>query len=135
MAGLTIGKVAQQAGIGIETVRFYERSGLIRDPDRTPAGYRQYGEDAVLRLRFIKRAKEVGFSLKEIKELLSLQVNPRRSCARVQDVTDKKIREVDAKIEDLQRMRRSLAGLLRDCRNNTRTSRCPILDSLAEDKS
>ncbi len=79
----TIGQVAERSGIGIETVRFYERKGLIADPPRTDSGYRQYPEDVVVRLRFIRRAKELGFALKEILELLSLRVNPDTTCADV----------------------------------------------------
>ena len=84
METLTIGKVAKQADIGIETIRFYEREGLIEDPPRRASGYRQYPSDTVDRVRFIKRAKELGFSLKEIKELLYLSVDPGTTCTQVQ---------------------------------------------------
>ena len=83
MEALTIGQVARRAGVGIETVRFYERRGLTKDPPRTDAGYRQYPADVVLRLRFVKRAKELGFSLKEIAELLSLRLKPEKTCGDV----------------------------------------------------
>ena len=76
MKPLTIGKVAERAGVGVETVRFYEREGLLDEPTRTASGYRQFDEDVIRRLEFISRAKELGFTLNEIKELLSLQVCP-----------------------------------------------------------
>lgn len=78
MRALTIGQVARQAGVGVETVRFYERQGLLAPPERTTSGYRQYEEEAIWRLRFIRRAKELGFTLNEIKELLSMRRQPTR---------------------------------------------------------
>jgi len=130
MARLTIGQVAKQAGIGLETVRFYEREGLIDKPPRTEAGYRQYPNIAVKRIRFIKRAKDLGFSLKEISELLSLRVSPNKTCRNVKGQTQTKISEIENKILALQRMKRALKKLESACSGKGPTSECPILDHL-----
>ena len=130
MKPLTIGQVARYAGVGIETVRFYERQGLLEEPARKQSGYRQYGEDVVARLRFIRRAKELGFSLKEIKELLALRVDPTTTCAEVRGKGAAKIADVEQKIEALQRIRKALVKLTAVCRGRGPTSECPILDAL-----
>ena len=130
MKALTIGQVARHAGVGIETVRFYERQGLLEEPARKQSGYRQYPEDVVARLRFIKRAKELGFSLKEIKELLALRVDPTTTCAEVRSKAAAKIADVEQKIEALQRIRTALVKLTAVCRGRGPTSECPILDAL-----
>ena len=105
---MTIGQVARSAGVGVETVRFYERQGLLEEPARKESGYRQYEEEVVARLRFIKRAKELGFSLKEIKELLALRVDPTTTCAEVRSKAAAKIADVEQKIEALQRIKKKL---------------------------
>ncbi len=130
MKPLTIGKVAQRAGVGIETVRFYEREGLLDEPTRTASGYRQFDEDAVKRLLFIRRAKELGFTLSEIKELLSLQLDPTSSCADVKAQAQAKIDDVEGKIRTLKRMKRALVKLTNECSGRGATSQCPILDAL-----
>ena len=130
MGPLTIGQVARCAGIGIETVRFYERQGLLEEPARKESGYRQYPEDVVTRLRFIKRGKELGFSLKEIKELLFLRVDPETTCAEVRSRAQAKIADVEEKIQALQRIKKALVGLTAACRGHGPTSECPILDAL-----
>ena len=130
MKALTIGQVARHAGVGIETVRFYERQGLLEEPARKQSGYRQYGEDVVARLRFIRRAKELGFSLKEIKELLALRVDPTTTCAEVRSKAAAKLTDVEQKIEALQRIRTALVKLTAVCRGRGPTSECPILDAL-----
>ena len=127
---LTIGVVAKESGTGIETIRFYEREGLIKSPPRNASGYRQYSEDSIKLLCFIKNAKELGFSLKEISELLSLKLTSRSKCNKVKKNTEEKISEIDAKIEVLQKMRKSLKKLLLACNTNTRSADCPILDAL-----
>ena len=134
MKALTIGQVARHAGVGIETVRFYERQGLLEEPARKQSGYRQYGEDVVARLRFIRRAKELGFSLKEIKELLALRVDPTTTCAEVRSKAAAKIADVEQKIEALQRIRKALVKLTAVCRGRGPTSECPILDALDKDE-
>ena len=105
---LTIGQVARRAGVGVETVRFYERQGLLEEPPRRASGYRQYPEQVVARLHFIKRAQRLGFSLKEISELLLLRVDSHTSCEEVRQRTEAKIAEVERKMRELQRMRQAL---------------------------
>jgi MerR family mercuric resistance operon transcriptional regulator len=130
MKPLTIGQVARHAGVGIETVRFYERQGLLEEPARKESGYRQYPEDVVARLRFIKRAKELGFSLKEIKELLALRVDPDTTCAEVKSRAEAKIADIEEKIQALLRIKKALVKLTKACSGHGPTSECPILDAL-----
>ena len=134
MKPLTIGQVARRADVGVETVRFYERQGLLQEPARKESGYRQFTEDVVARLRFIKRAKELGFSLKEIKELLALRVDPETTCAEVKSRAQAKIVDVEAKILALQRIRKALVKLTTVCRGSGPTSECPILDALDKEE-
>ncbi|MBI4224474.1 MAG: heavy metal-responsive transcriptional regulator [Deltaproteobacteria bacterium] len=126
----TIGKVASVAGVGIETIRFYEREGLIPEPPRRDSGYRQYPPATIDRVRFIKRAKDLGFTLAEIKELLNLSVGPRTTCADVKRKAQGKIEEVDAKIAELKRIRMALNLLTDQCRGKGPVSECPILENL-----
>jgi len=127
---LRIGEVAQLAGVGIETIRFYEREGLIAEPSRRESGYRQYRPDAVARLRFIRRAKELGFSLQEIKELLSLRIDPATTCDNVQERAEAKVRDIEEKIHTLQRMKKTLAALVTACPGQGPIRECPILEAL-----
>ncbi len=127
---LTIGQLAKRSGIGIETVRFYERKGLVEEPPRTDSGYRQYPEDVVARIRFIRRAKELGFKLKEISELLSLRVDPDTKCADVKKQTELKIADVEEKIRVLQGIMTALKKLAASCVGTGPTSECPILEAL-----
>ena len=133
---LTIGQVARKAGVGLETVRFYERKGLIEEPPRGESGYRQYPELAVDRIRFIRRAKELGFSLKEISELLYLRVNPTATSADVRRQAEAKIADIEEKMRDLNRMKTALETLTAACCGQGPTSECPILKALGaeEDK-
>ncbi len=131
MESLTIGKVARLAEIGVETMRFYERAGLIEEPPRLASGYRQYPTNAVDRVRFIKRAKELGFSLKEIKELLSLRAAPRAKCADIRQQALRKIQDIDEKTDTLRRMRKALAKLVAECEGSRPVTECPILESLS----
>lgn len=137
MESLTIGKIARLAEIGVETVRFYEREGLIEEPPRRESGYRQYPEETVHRLRFIKRAKELGFTLREIKELLGLRVDLSSSatCNAVRKLAEEKIADVRGKIRTLQRMEEVLARLVGSCRNRVVTSDCPILEVLQQEET
>ncbi|MCI0462765.1 MAG: heavy metal-responsive transcriptional regulator [Gemmataceae bacterium] len=134
MKAMTIGQVARQAGVGVETVRFYERQGLLAGPARTAAGYRQYTEDVVARLRFIRRAKELGFTLKEIGELLALRSDPETKCAEVKGRAKAKIADIETKVRDLQRMRDALHRLVASCRGRGPISACSILDALDKDE-
>lgn len=129
MKALSIGQVARQGGVGVETVRFYERQGLLEKPPRKEAGYRQYPPQAVSRLHFIKRAKELGFSLKEIKELLSLRLDATTTCRDVRSRAEEKILDIDRKIQALKRMKRALTDLTKACNGKGSVSECPILQA------
>lgn len=133
LEGLTIGQVAREANVGVETVRFYEREGLIDKPARRPSGYRQYEPDVVRRIRFIQHAKELGFSLKEVNELLSLRMAADGTCAAVRDHAMSKIQDIDAKIAALGGMRRALLRLSESCGGPGPASECPILEALDQE--
>jgi MerR family copper efflux transcriptional regulator len=130
MQALTIGKVARRAEVGVETVRFYERQGLIAEPQRAKSGYRLYPEETVTRIRFIRRAKELGFSLREIRELLALRVDPEVSSAEVKACAQMKITAIEEKIRALQRMKETLVQLTSACDGCAPVSACPILEAL-----
>ncbi len=129
---LTIGKVATAANVNIQTIRYYERRGLFAAPRRTASGYRHYTPDAVSRLRFIKHAQELGFSLKEIQELLGLRVRHGAACDAVERKTRDKIELVQQRIRDLQRMKRTLEHLAAACVARRPTDECPILEALED---
>lgn len=130
---MTIGEVANAAGVNVQTVRYYERRGLVAAERRTDAGYRQFGGDAVARLRFIRHAQALGFSLKEIKELLALRVRNHSACGRVEARTREKIADVERRLRDLRRMKRTLEQLAATCASRRTTNECPILKTLDED--
>jgi MerR family copper efflux transcriptional regulator len=130
---MTIGNVSKQSGIGVETVRFYEKSGLINEPPRTESGYRQYPPSAVVRIQFIKRAKELGFTLKEIKELLNLRLDPMTTCDDVRQVAEEKQENVQAKIQSLQGIEKALGELISACAVGGPDGECPILEALEPD--
>ena len=134
MKALSIGQVACQAGFGVETVRFYERQGLLEKPPRKESGYRQYPPEAVSRLHFIKKAKEVGFSLKEIKELLLLRLDSAATCQDVRGRAEAKILDIKQKIQALKRMKQALTDLTKACSGRGSVSECPILQSFEEKK-
>lgn len=130
MKSLTIGQLAKKAQVNVETIRYYERRGLLPEPPRRESGYRQYSESDLARIRFIKRAKELGFSLKEILELLSLRIDPKTTCADVKERAELKISDIEGKIRALQSMKRALTKLAALCRGRGPTSECPILEML-----
>ena len=132
---LSIGQVARRAGVGVETVRFYEREGLLEEPPRRASGYRQYDEHVVKRLHFIKRAQKLGFSLKEITELLLLRVDGQTSCEEVKGRTEAKIAEVERKLLELQRMRQALLQVATLCTGQGPASACPMLDALNQQET
>ena len=134
MGSLTIGKVARLAGVGVETIRFYEREGLIEEPPRWPSGYRRYPEETVARIRFIRRAKELGFSLKEIKELLELRLDPEATCGDIRRRAYKKISDIEKRIAMLQKMKAALETLTAACRGGGPINECPILEALEDGK-
>ena len=129
-ASLSIGKVALRAGIGVETIRFYEHEGLLAAPARRDSGYRLYTEGVIGRIRFIRRAKELGFSLKEIKELLQLRRNPSSTCEDIREKAEAKIANVDAKIAMLKKMKQALTELSAVCKGRTSLGESPILEFL-----
>ena len=133
MDTLTIGQLAKQAGVTVETIRYYERRQLMPEPPRLASGYRQYAPDDVVRLRFIKRAQGLGFSLAEIADLLALRVKSDTVCNEVQRQAEEKIAAIETKIEQLQRMKRVLSELVHACHDNQLTNECPILTVLDTD--
>lgn len=128
---LTIGKLARRAKVGVETIRFYEREALLPEPERDPSsGYRRYPESIVARLQFIARAKELGFTLRETRELLDLRSGP-ATCGAVRARAEEKIQDVRRKIRDLQRMEAALVALADDCPSSSSgLDDCPILAAL-----
>ena len=127
---LTIGQLAKQARVNRETVRYYERRRLLQRPSRSAAGYRIFSDDAVRRLRFIRHAKMLGFSLDEIKELLALQIHSIDVCERVRERTQTKIADIEGKIATLQRMKGSLSDMITACSRRRKMDECPILHCL-----
>ncbi|TFE68837.1 MerR family transcriptional regulator [Methylacidiphilum sp. Yel] len=127
---LTIGKVANMAGVGVETIRFYERKGLLPKPARSLSGYRLYDQNALKTISFIKRAKELGLSLNEVKELLFLPKEG--SCQRVLQKVKRKIEDLEKRIKDLRRIKESLENLANSCQKNRTEKPCPILSALED---
>lgn len=127
---LTIGRLAREVGINLETVRFYERQGLLPAPPRSSSGYRLFPADTARRLKFIKRAQELGFSLSEIRELLALRMSPRTTSTEIRGRTEAKIADIERKIKSLDSMRKTLVKLARSCGGCAPVSECPILESL-----
>lgn len=130
MKQMTIGQLAKQARVNRETVRYYERRRLLQRPARSTGGYRVFSDDAVRRLRFIRHAKMLGFSLEEIRELLALRVNSIDTCEQVRERTQRKIDDIEQKIEALKRMKDVLSELDTACSRRRKTDQCPVLDSL-----
>ena len=130
MQTMTRGEVALRTGVNIETDRYYEQRRLIPKPPRSASGYRKYTEDYVERIRFIKRAQELGFTLKEIQELLSLRVDPDTDRDEVKQRAEAKIADIEEKISDLERMKHALAVLAAACSGCGPTSECPILEGM-----
>lgn len=125
-----IGQLAKQVGVNIETIRYYERLNLLGPTSRLPSGYRLYNRDSQLRLRFIKNAQALGFTLHEIEELLDLRVRSTASCGDVQRKAEEKLKHVEGKVRDLQSLATVLRRLIRTRRARQPTDRCPILASL-----
>lgn len=128
---MRIGTLAQRAGVNVQTVRYYERRGLLDDPRGRGSGYREYTEETLERLRFIRRAQELGFTLTQIGELLTMRMDPGTRAADVKARADQKILDIDAKIEDLKRIRSALDHLAGRCRGGRGpTGDCPLLEAL-----
>ncbi len=128
---MTIGQLSSRAGVSVQTVRYYERRGLLSEPQRTRSGYRQYSDSALDRLRFIKRAQELGFTLTEIQELLVLRLDPRTTAAQVKQRAEAKIEDVNRRIADLERIRKALTHLAGKCHGgHGPLGDCPLLDAM-----
>lgn len=127
---LAIGEVSRTTGVSIETIRFYERQGLIDAPKRKESGYRQFSEQHVRRLLFIQQAKTLGFSLKEIGELLSIREDPKSGTREVKALAKSKLDDIEAKMKMLKRMRKSLKSLVDSCPGDGPKRDCPILEAL-----
>ena len=129
---LSIGVVARLAGVPLTTVRFYERANVVRPVARTAANYRLYPPDAVARIRFTRRAQELGFTLREVKELLALRPGGGRSCRKVRATATAKIADIEARIQSLKRMGRALTMLADECKSHSGSRGCPLLDYLED---
>jgi DNA-binding transcriptional MerR regulator len=130
MEGLTTAQLAHEGGVNVETIRYYERHGLLPKAPRTASGYRKFSGDYVTRLRFIRHAQELGFTLKEVKELLAIRVKPGSSCADVRRKAETKIADVDEKIHRLQAIREALVRLTATCTGRGPVTSCSILEAL-----
>ncbi len=127
---LTRGQLAREAGVNFATVCYYERRGLLQTTKQAPNGYHHYTVEAVQRLRFIKRAQELGFSLKEVEALMELSEQTNAPCSEARERAEAKVIEMKRKIEDLQRMKQAVEQLVERCRSQGNANQCPILDSL-----
>lgn len=127
---LTVGRVAKAANVNVETIRYYERRGLLPPPNRRSSGYRIYGDETVDRIKFIQNGKELGFTLNEIAELFDLQVNSTRSCNTVQNMAEAKLSDIRSKIQVLQHVERALSKLASECHGSGPKGACPILDAM-----
>jgi MerR family transcriptional regulator, copper efflux regulator len=127
---MKIGQLAERSGVNLQTVRYYEREGLLPVAPRLASGYRTFSEETLRRLRFIKRAQELGFTLAEIRELLSLRVDPKRDRSEVRAIAKAKIADIDAKMKALAGMKQALESITMQCGGHGRASECPILESI-----
>lgn len=132
---MTRASVAEQVGINPETLRYYEREGLLEPPERSATGYRLYGDADLQRLRFISRSKDLGFSLRDIKELLELTENPKRPRKNLRDLATDRLHLIREKIRDLKAMEKTLAGLVTECDGKGEVKGCPIADFVVEGRS
>ena len=128
---MRIGQSAARSGVPAKTIRYYESVGLLPQPDRTASGYRDYDEPALQRLRFVQRARSLGFSVRECANLLALYEDKQRASAEVKGLAREHVAQIDAKIAELRAMRRTLGKLIDKCHGDERPD-CPILDDLAE---
>lgn len=128
--GLKIGEVAVRGGVNLQTIRYYEREKLLSEPPRLASGYRVYPEQTVRRVRFIKRAQEIGFTLSGIRELLDIRMNADRDSSDVRNLAKAKINEIEMKIQTLNRMKEVLSRMTERCSGCGPTSECPILESI-----
>ncbi|AKU94987.1 Transcriptional regulator, MerR family [Labilithrix luteola] len=128
----TIGTLAKRAGVNVQTVRYYERIGILPKPGRAKGGYRRYGNDAVARLQFIRHAGRLGFTLTETKELLALRARQGAPCGTVRTRAEEKLATIERKLAELKELRDAVAQLVRTCSGNTAVEHCSILAALGE---
>jgi Cu(I)-responsive transcriptional regulator len=128
---LAIGTLAKRTGTKVQTIRYYEQIGLLPEPGRTGGGQRRYGEDDLDRLAFVRHARQLGFTLEAIRELLDLSDNPDRSCAEVDVIAHRQLKEVEARIARLEALRKELKRMLRECSRDT-VSGCRVLEVLRD---
>ena len=133
-ASLTIGTVAKRAGVPIDTIRYYEREGLLPEPLRRASGYRSYNESAIKRLRFIRRAKDLGFTLEEIRDLLALSSDRRGGVKAVRKRAEQRLADIEARIAELVRIRAGLQQLIEACPGHGDPEHCPILRALTDEE-
>lgn len=125
---LTIGKLAKQAEVTVETIRYYQRIGMLDEPGKPGSGFRHYPAHAITRIRFIKRAQQAGFTLKEIAQLLSLDDD---HCADVRKIAEQKCQQIDAQIKDLMALRNVLDALVKRCQSDSSAEHCSLIDALS----
>lgn len=132
---MKIGQLAQRSGVGIDTVRYYEREGLLPEPTRLASGYRDYDALDLKRLRFVRRGKTLGFTLPEIRELLALSSHAEQDMAAMKDAAQEKLADVEHKLIELARIRDGLKALIDACPGHGSLEQCPILNALAREES
>ena len=132
---MTIGELAKTCCVGIETIRYYERRGLIPDPRPGKVGYREYSEDDARRVRFVKQAQGLGFTLKEIAELLALRVSPTTTCCDVRTLAEAKLEDIEEKLRTLKTFKKALGKLVQECSQSGPEGACPILDAMDATKT
>ena len=132
--GLKIGEVAERGGVNLQTIRYYEREKLLPEPPRLASGYRVYPDQTVRRVRFIKRAQEIGFTLAEIRELLAIRIDSGRDSAEVRALANAKINNIEEKIQTLHRIKEALGRITERCSGCGPASECPILESIDSDE-
>lgn len=134
MKNLTIGQLAKETGTNIEAIRYYERRGLIAEPTRRESGYREFSPVYIDRIRFIKRAQALGFTLREVSELLALaDGNP--ACKDIRKFAEEKVKDIETRIHDLQKIKEVLHELIKKCLSEGKLSSCPIIESLTQHKT
>lgn len=133
MSVLSIGQIAKATGVSVEAIRFYEKRGLIATPQRTSAGYRQYPPETIKRVRFILHAKDAGFTLAEIADLLALRQSSSDSCAKIKQRAQAKLDDVDSRLNDLHLVRGALSNLIAKCDGMEQMGECPIIETLELD--
>jgi MerR family mercuric resistance operon transcriptional regulator len=132
--GLKIGEVAERGGVNLQTIRYYEREKLLPEPPRLASGYRVYPDHTVKRVRFIKRAQEIGFTLAEIRELLAIRIDSDRDSSEVRAIAQAKISDIEGKIRTLHQMKQALERMTQRCSGCGPASECPILESIDSDE-